>query len=290
MASDTELILRWFYREVFPSGILEFDDLLAHAVVSALERSRMDAEAYVYKNSKRHWNDFLEKTEHDKQLGRSPLFLIQDRDSRRLKWIPSNVGLGPSLKEKSRTLRLGARPHITRMIDLLSDRQYEALGCVVSRLAGATEIRLTPRGNEGGIDFFALINTPARCHIFHGDYRPLRIVGQSKKYKDKVQVDRVKEFIETLDEVKRQSPEIEHLVPPWFRTTSGPVVGWLIAHSGAQGGAMTKARNHGIIISDTIDLAEISALSRQIDISSSAEERAKILHSWVLELLKMESS
>jgi hypothetical protein len=95
-----------------------------------------------------------------------------------------------------------------------------------------------------------------------------------------------KELIETIEEVKNQNPSVEHLVPPWFRTASGPVIGWLIAHNGAQSGALTKAQNHGIIISDSIDLAEIAAMSRILDINLTVNERVDRLRERVVDLLK----
>jgi hypothetical protein len=286
MASEIEKILNSFYRGDFPSGPLDFDDLLLGATTVALGKSPMDAEAYVYRNRERHWNDFLRRIENDNQQGRSPLFYIHDKGARKLAWLPSNTSIAPTVKEKHKAIRLSARPQVVKAIDSLSNREYEALGCVICDMVGATNVKLTPPGNEGGIDFFAVINSPARCHVFHGNYKPIRIIGQSKKYSDRVSVDRVKEMIETIEEVKNQNPSVEHLVPPWFRTSPGPVIGWLIAHSGAQSGAIAKARNHGIIISDSIDLAEIAVMSRKLDVALSIDDRINQLQESVTSVLK----
>lgn len=282
MASEKQRILRWFYRQVYPPGVLEFDDLLAQAVPTVLGKSQFDTEAYVHQNRKRHWNALLERLDIDRGLGRSPLFIVRDITSRRISWVPNDIIRLKSSRDKHIAVRLSSRPYFLQAIDRLSDRQYEALGCVISKLAGATHVRLTPRGSEGGIDFFALIDVPARCHVFSGSYRPLRIIGQAKKYRETVQVDRVKELMTTIQEVRNQNPSVEYLVPPWFRTASGPVAGWLIAHAGVQAGGITKARNNGIIICDSLDLAEIAALSRRIDDTLPGKQRAKQMV-WMVE-------
>src|SRR5690606_14181401 len=124
------------------------------------------------------------------------------------------------------------RSSFLRSIDTLSDREYEALACVVSSCAGADKVRLTPPGNEGGVDFFALIRNPARCHVFQHTRSPLRVIGQCKKYSGTVGVDKVRQFIQTINSVCNQSALTEAHVPPWFRTAGGPVVGWIIGHSG----------------------------------------------------------
>jgi len=285
MASEIDSILRWFYRESFPQGILEFDELLARAVAKSLRKSQMDVEAYVYANAPRNWSAILQRIDADKLLGRSPMFNVEDIENRKLTWLPSNITSFDSSKKRHLAVKLGSRPYLLRMIDTLTDREYEGLACVISKFAGASYVKLTPRGNEGGIDFFASINCPARCHIFGGAHRPLRIVGQSKKYSDKVQVDEVKEFTTTLEEVRNQNPSIEHLVPTWFRSASGPRVGWLVAHNGVQSGGLTKAGNHGIIVSDSIDLAEIAALSRQISYFTPHSEHVELVRIMVSEIV-----
>ncbi len=286
MASEIGRILRWFYRKEFPQGILEFDELHIQASMGALGKSQQDSEAYLYANVKTHWGVLLERLGNDKEMGRSRLFNIEDATNRRVSWVPSNIGNLRSAREKHVAMRLNSRPHILRMIDALSDREYEALCCIISKFAGATNVKLTPKGNEGGIDFFALINYPGRCHVFSGNHKPIRIVGQAKKYSDrKVEVDEVKELTETIQEVKNRSPSVEHLVPPWFRKAWGPVAGWLVAHNGVQSGGMTKARNHGIIVSDSIDLAEIAALSCQNGDMKRDGEQVKILTTMVSEAL-----
>jgi hypothetical protein len=173
---------------------------------------------------------------------------------------------------------------ILRTLDAITDREYEALGCVVSEVIGASHVHLTPNGKEGGIDFFALVISPSPCHLLVGTTAPLRIVGQSKKYATAIEDEKVKSFITTLSDVHRLSPTVEPHVPTWFRAAAGPVIGWVMAHHGLQSGAASRARNHGIIYSDSLDVAEILALSRRIPEDVSAAERSLIIRKRIQDL------
>jgi hypothetical protein len=47
----------------------------------------------------------------------------------------------------------------------------------------------------------------------------------------------------------------------------------MIAHRGFQSGAMSRARNHGLITADSLDIAEMLALSRGIPDDLDADAR-----------------
>ena len=160
---------------------------------------------------------------------------------------------------------------------------------MICELVGARHVKLTPAGHEGGIDFFAAIDVPARCHVLSGRQNPMRIIGQTKKHSDKVKIGWLKEFLTTIQEVKDQSPSVERVVPAWFRTSSGPIVGWFIAHNGVQSGLATKAQNHGIIVSDTIDLGEIASLSRRLGSLKPMDRKARNLSDRVNSLISLAS-
>jgi hypothetical protein len=143
-----------------------------------------------------------------------------------------------------------------RAIDNLTDREYEALPCIALKIAGSRDYHLTPRGNEWGVDFFASLVNPSVFPIFDGFRAPIRVVGQCKKYENRLTVNEVKEFSRTLEGLRNRRPELERHVPNWFRVISGPIVPWLVCHSAAQSGALSLAKDEGIIISDSIDMAE----------------------------------
>jgi hypothetical protein len=226
-----------------------------------LKKSTMDAEGYAEANLNTFWNYVLAAQDQDERRGIRRVLTIADSSARMLEWCAPRAG------DNQRCLRdlarLRHRPAFLRMIDALSSREYEALACVAMQLVGAYAVQLTPAGNEGGVDFFALLSPPANCHLFAGSTNPVRIIGQSKKYTSAVAVDKFKEFLTTINEVKHGGePKTEKVVPTWFRTTRGPIVGCMIAHSGFQAGSMTRARNHGIVTADSLDVAEMLTLSR----------------------------
>ncbi|WP_353163320.1 restriction endonuclease [Salinisphaera shabanensis] len=277
MISDKERIIRWFYRQDWPEGELLFPSQLYQASRKVLGKLPQDAERYVHANQTRLWNALKKQQKLDISLGRYCLFRITDNSGMKAIWRRS-LGIGTL---STATLRIEtrwrARPHLLAAIDVLSDRQYEALGCVTSKLVGADYIHLTPPGNEGGIDFLCRIPAPARTHIFGGAHSPIRVVGQCKKYKSKVGVEKIRDFAKTLDDVRHRAQHLEQIVPHWFRSTPGPVIGWVIGHSGFQSGAVTISNNHGIVLSNSIDLGEVIATSKSFYEDFPPRGRASML-------------
>jgi hypothetical protein len=273
MLSEKQRVLRWFYRQDFPDGQLEFDELLLEAGSKALLKDQLAAEAWATRNRSKYWNDVLAVTEEDRRRGRTPLFEVVSTGTRRVVWTPFSLIQSNERKVQRFGQRIRARSHILRTIDLFSSREYEALGCAISQLIGAKEIHLTPSGNEAGVDFFALLRLRGRSHIFGTTGAEFRIVGQSKLYDRPAAVDKMKEFTATLDSIRHANPTVMKHTPNWFVRSSVPIVGWFIAHNGVQSGAATKAREQGIIVSDSLDLAEVAAGSRDIPEAGPASIR-----------------
>ena len=272
--SQKMLIFSWFYRQNCRPGNFSFDALLTEAVTATLDTSRTNPEAFVQHNAKRYWNWLLEQQQTDVGNGITPIFWIRDRSFRAVQWWAFTFNPNISKKEQRKKIAMQARPNILRRIDLLTDTKYEALGCFASDYSGASDTVLTPRGNEGGIDFFAKIMIPGRAHVFQGENGPLRIVGQSKKYTSPVSGEKAQLLISSINDVKHNYHTVSKVTPSWFRATKGPIAGWLIAHSGFQSGCLTRAKDHGIFTSDSIDLAEIFCGSHHMPIDRSAEYRA----------------
>ena len=265
-------LLRWLYRSEF-ADVLPLKEVLQRGAHVVLGKDALAAEAYAESNLNAFWNYLLKEQESDNQRGVSRAFEILDPMARTLRWCPL-PSPSPSMKAR-RTARLRHRPAMLSMIDTLNDREYEALACVSLRLVGAIETHLTPPGNEGGVDFFALLPSPGRCHLFSGGHHPLRIVGQSKKYGSALEAGEFKEFLTTMEEVKHGGqPKTEKIVPSWFRAVYGPIIGLVIAHSGFQSGATTRARQHGILTAESLDMAEIVALSKGIPEHLAGVDRA----------------
>jgi hypothetical protein len=283
--AEKPALLHWLYRQEFERP-LQIRDVVAEGAKHALGKSVLDAEAYSEANAMTFWRYLLSRQLERSERGLCSPFEILDEDAKTLCWYGVGARSVRSQQQLRRHSRLRHRPAMLRMIDALDDREYEALGCVIVNLGGGSHVFLTPSGNEGGVDFFARVALSGSCHLFRGGLHPLRIVGQCKKYSTPVGENQIKEFVETIQTVKyRGESKIEKLVPAWFHATRGPVIGLMFSHSGFQSGADTKGRNHGILFADTLDLAEIAALSKKLPHSSDGRVRADECRSRVTKLL-----
>jgi hypothetical protein len=256
-------IFSHLWRTDLPDRPVNFAEILTSAAEVVLKKSRIDAEVFAAANTGRYWADVLDQVEADRKLGLVPFCEIVKRQDRLLTNACVPFVNAHQSKLRMIGLLLRARPALLTAIDVLTDREYEALGCLVSRLLGAQRDYLTPPGDEGGIDFLATVQFYSASHLFSGIGKEIRIVGQSKKYMSKVPVSAVDQFIQTVQNVRYRSARVDRVIPPWFHASSGPIVGWMVAHSGFQTGAQDEAKKHGIILADSRDLAEIVALCRK---------------------------
>lgn len=269
-----------------PDTPVAFNDVLTRAAENALGKVRIEAEGFAAANTKRYWNDILELVQEDQKSGLIPFCDIVDRNALLLRNPCTPLFARTSHKPNRTGVLLRARPAVLREIDELNDREYEALACFVTRLIGAQRDHLTPKGNEGGIDFLAIMHFFSQCHVFSGFGKEVRIVGQTKKYATKVEVGTLDQFIKTVENVRHRSERVDGAIPAWFHVSSGAIVGWMVAHSGFQTGARNEAKKHGIVLSDSRDLAEMVALSRRFHPAVAAPQRAACLAPDVAALLK----
>ena len=172
--------------------------------------------------------------------------------------------IGENLDTDSRREYYKIRPELYKFFDKLNDREYEVMSCVICDLLGADKISLTAPGNEGGVDFFARISFPQKAHFLFGTKGPIRIVGQCKKYANRDNVGHMKEFVTTMNNVYNKSYRAGEILPDWFKLEKGDIIGWHIANSGHQTGALDVAKNYGILVSDTKQLIEIICNSKII--------------------------
>jgi len=260
MSSEMDILMRWLYRRQFTARAYVFDSLLLDAAFSLFGKPPLDAHAFVHRNAITYWRKIVERLQEEKRTGRTPLFDILDNTSRRITWPPARYSASHQKKKLFR--RLIGRPGVLQAIDHLTPREYEALPCLLVDLIGSNKHHVTPAGDEWGVDFFATLRNPSQLSVFDGCRVPIRLVGQCKKYETRLEVAEVKEFSRTLDALRNCKPELERQVPAWFRSGMGPIVPWVISHSGFQRGALSFARDEGMVASDSIDLAECFCLIR----------------------------
>ena len=246
-------------RTSFPNLKLEFAEILEDSLRQSTNLKGVELSRKVHSSLGRHWNYIKKFIDEDEIKGIKPIFKIVDNYKKIL--IPyqydNSITLTPIERRK-----LEERPNILNIIDNLNDREYEALSCYLCECLSASNILLTPKGNEGGIDFMAEISFSSKSHYLFGSNGPIRIVGQSKKYNSSVEEKEIKEFNQTLNDTFSETQKMLKILPTWFRAGKGIIIPWFIAHSGFQSGAITRAKNYGIVLSDSRRIAEELCMTR----------------------------
>ena len=242
--------------------------------MTALDKDRVDAEAFVESNLNRYWNWFLEELDDQRARGIIPFFSVPDRTRKAFAVRHEELRSSEDAAMVRQGVLCSCRPAVLARISALNDRQYEALSCLLCRSIGAVNVYLTPPGGEGGIDFVANIMLASKSHIFSGMGREFRLIGQSKKYETRVSVDRIDQFLRTMENVRGRSKRVSDQLPVWFDVSAGPIIGWMISHSGFQSGSSNEAKQHGLILSDTLDVTETLSLADSFYATSTAAIRA----------------
>lgn len=282
MVSDKRRVLNYLLRKEPEPGFFDFQEILREAVASSLDKTGTDIDRYVQSRLKSYWNDIKVLNQEDMKRGIKPQFIIEDEISKKVSYYLSQERLSLPLKK---AILLRSRTSILKKIDSLNPRKYEALSCLIMQLLGARDVLLTASGNEAGIDSLCAIKFGEGSHYLFGANGPVRVICQCKKYSTPVQVKEIKEFNSTLDDIHHLTEKVRDILPDWFRASKGPIIGWFISHSGFQSGATDRAKNHGIVLSDSRDLAEIIAGCRKFANGKSNSERARVLMDRVQKIL-----
>lgn len=269
--SERKDIFKFFTRTQIGSGIVSFDDILIQAIEQALNKKGVDRDNYFDANVNKMWN-YINKTQEEDYTYKKvePIFTIVNNSLRTIKCHLSESYLNTT---KLRYNYLQSRPFLLNEIDLITARQYEALSIYLCKLIDANNVLLTPSGNEAGIDFIATIKFSDESHYLFGINGPLRIIGQCKKYSTPVQVDKVKEFNTTLNDVYHLTSKMRSVLPTWFSQSKGIIVGWIIGHSGFQQGAQDRAKDFGIVLSETRELGDLISSSSKFNPTMPIDQR-----------------
>jgi Restriction endonuclease len=252
-------LLDWLLRQDLV-GVHSCDSLLSRAAEACFSIDAYSAAAYTEVTKAEFWNFVVKANERHTARGVSPSFSIQSSETRSFHCYPVLAQLRG--KARLNAIQAQNRPAVLRMIYDLTDREYEAMSCVLLEALGATRVNLTRKGTEGGIDAFGLIEHARASHLLGSMHHPIRVVVQSKMWSNPIGPDAMKVFLQTLHEVREGGqPQTNAIVPSWFKEARGAMIGLVVSHKGFQSGADSRARSQGILIADSLDVAEVIALS-----------------------------
>jgi hypothetical protein len=228
--------------------------LLAYEKMNAAAPTIKQQE-FAYRSRRNIYNTLMERNDALVRLGGLNTFEVGAGD------LQVTWSKGSSTKPRLREwLRL--RSVIADWLHGLDDTSYELAAGVLMQSLGASRIHVTPHGNDFGIDFLAIV--PAHCsnELFVSGSKGVRIVGQSKKYNSAVAREKIQAFNSIMSSIRDNKHELIAVIPGWFRGSSSPLLSCYVAHSGFQSGSSTMAGQHGHVMLDSLQMAEILARSK----------------------------
>ncbi len=238
--------------------IRTIDQLALEAIAHVRGKVTLNDEEFVGKYRRALLNDLIIFEDTHRKKGGLRSIERENTEKLLVRWRRQMVS-----DERAR-IYLRNRALVYAWISELNNRLYECLGVVLMRHLGATKTHLTSSGNEFGIDFLAIVPAYSRSELFVSGPRGVRIVGQSKLYKGRIQRGAIQSFNNTMDSIRHNKFEIQEVVPPWFRNSPAPLLGLWTAHNGYQSGAQRLAEQNGHILLDSLMVAEILAQSKQL--------------------------
>lgn len=277
-------IYDWFYRTEHREAQIEFNSVVSACIAEIYGYEGQRVNAIISRQGREIWNKFKQQQELDIGRNRNPPLCCVD-DLLYSCHLPSQSRFHAVTQQDSLNL-LKARPLIIKLLDEFNSRQYEGAICVALLLAGAKKVHLTPEGNEGGVDFFALIEGATGTHLFGKSTQAVRVVGQTKKYENRETITRFNCFPTILNNVQHLTGRVVEVMPSWFRVERGPIIGLYLAHSGFQSGVIDAAARHGIVLADAVDIAEMCCMSNALNTWLPPAERALLYREMVFEYIK----
>jgi hypothetical protein len=161
----------------------------------------------------------------------------------------------------------------------INDREYEAIGCYISHICRSSHNFLTSKSDDYGIDFLSIISGFGSYHLFPNCCKQIKIIGQSKKWNTRVTINTIDLLTECINRIKYRNTTLINKLPSWIYTENGSIIGLVISHKGFQSGAIDRAKDFGITLADTRDVAEIISLN--FPLSYSIKEITEDIKSYV---------
>lgn len=122
---------------------------------------------------------------------------------------------------------------------------------------GIKQVGYIGRRKEGGVDFFGILdlsNFPQLNPLLQRV--KLRVVGQIRRYKNKINEGEAKKVISYFKDLKAQKGRAWKKLPDWFKEMKCPFIEFLVTSSLFTGGAREALDDDGVIRVDGDQLAD----------------------------------
>lgn len=267
----SSIVRRVFYLEP-REGEVSIEHLCLEAIKELRGRITLQDQEWVSKFRKSLFSDLRDYDSSHTRNGGLNTFQFLEKPSLRVSWLIYDP------MDRRRRLKLLKRSFALEWIESLSDdRHYEFLGGLLMRRLGASDVYVTPKGNEFGIDFVACVPAFSRSDLFISGSRGVRIVGQCKFYQSAMAREKVQSFSDCMNSIRSNKHELLSILPAWFRNHPAPLVGCFLAHSGYQDGARVAAEQNGYILFDSRAASEILVTAAKLDKIATKADLHKLL-------------
>jgi hypothetical protein len=263
---ERKTIIDRLFRLTPRTGVTNIVELSQLTIREFGEACTLADEEFIFRYRRSIWNSLFELQDKMIHVGIDPYFHSVDQTRYLLRW---NLCDGLSSKKKWQARN---RAKILRLLYSLNDRQYEYACGLACKLSGGMRVAVTPKGGEFGIDFVALLPAYGGAKAICAGVNGLRIVGQAKMYNSPVPREKVQALTSVITSVKERRPEIVSILPGWFFTSKSPIIGWIVGHSGFQSGSIQYGGDHGIVLSDSIELADMLTIPKCFSYSNNESE------------------
>lgn len=273
--SKADLAIRCIFRHPRSNKVYSIEDLCISALRYAGEVVTLADEEHYHKYKTDLFNRLLRRQDEFRSRGLPKWFDVESDSDLLIRWATFDDDKHTQLN----TLRSEALPTVLAFLDSLTDREFEFACALACMYTGAPKVHVTPQGGDNDIDVMALIPAYTETPLFCAGKEGLRLVVQAKKYASSVKAEKIKVHLSTVAQIQNRHPNMLHTVPSWFYATRAPIVSWYVAHSGLQGGASSLAKDHGIITSDSLELAHILSNPKRLSFETRpAKVKAHLLH------------
>jgi len=160
-----------------------------------------------------------------------------------------------------------ARRHRKEILNAICEMNWRSFEFLCAHLLNTNKITKSgvSRGTkEGGIDFYGLLEMRLFSTMVFLKGAKIRIIGQAKRYTNKVNHKEVRVFRTHKDDLLAKKGNAAKKLPPWFVESGFPVLSILMITTKFTKGAKKFAEENGIVLIDGEQVVEDLTKSKNV--------------------------